>query len=75
MFVLKLEEVYYIRRKDFTDPRYFLKEFDVEDPLLQTIKWTPTIITAKEFITEEAVETFKYQFLRDRPCEIVRITN
>lgn len=74
MFILKLKEVYVIRRKDFNDPRYFFHTLD-NDTTIDLVRWTPVIARAKEFITEEAVETFKYEFLKDRPCEIIRIEN
>lgn len=75
MFILKLAEVYVIRRKDLIDPRFFLSYFDYEHFAFELAKWTPTIAKAKEFTTEESVETFKYEFLHNRPCEIIRIQN
>lgn len=75
MFVIKLAEIYLIRRKDLLDPRFFLSHFDHEHFAFELAMWTPTIVRAKEFFTEESVETFKYEFLQDRPCEIIRIEN
>ncbi len=74
-FHLKLAEVYVIRRKDLLDPRFFLSHFDYETFPFELAKWTAVIERAKEFPTEESVETFKYEFLQSRPCEIVRIQN
>jgi len=35
--------------------------------------WTSQITKAKIFTTDESVEEFKYHFLHDRTCDIIRI--
>jgi hypothetical protein len=77
MFVIQMEEVFLIRRKDFKLPEFFLVEYSL-NPIsadLDIAKWTSFVKRAKEFYTEETVETFKYEYMRARPCEIVRIRN
>ena len=66
-------EIFLIRRKDFVDPRFFLQEFDYEKYNFLYARWTANKQRASEFRTEEAVETFKFEFLQHYPCEIIRL--
>jgi len=63
--------VYMIKRKDSTDPLFFL--FDVINTNIDVALWTPTMFKAREFYTEESVEEFKYKYLKNRPCEIIMV--
>lgn len=63
------EVIYMIRHKEF-DPFFFL--YDAVDlPNVATVLWTPNQRKAREFYSEESVETYFYEKLRDRPCEII----
>ena len=63
--------VFMIRRKDVNDPFFFLFDILVAD--IDIALWTPVEFKAREFYSEQSVEDFKYQFLNNRPCEIVMV--
>lgn len=71
MLVLPADRVYMIRRKDIRTPQFFL--YDVVELTLSTAIWTPRADDAREFYTEESVETFLYERLRGRPAEIIMV--
>jgi len=59
-----------IRRK--SPQQWFLVDI-YEERLARPVIWTPRLMQAKVFLTEEDVEEFKYAFLRARPCEIIEV--
>lgn len=59
-----------IRRK--SPKQWFFCEI-YEEYDTQPVIWTPHLLRACKFYTEEAVEEFKYAYLRSRPCEIIEI--
>lgn len=69
------EEVYVIGRRDYIDPKFFLREIMVApDAAIDFCAlWTANPVRAEGFKTEEAVEEFKAQWLRRYVCEIIRI--
>lgn len=71
--LIPAEVFYMIRHKEVRDPYFFL--YDAVDyvPNVDTVLWTPNRHKAREFYSEESVETYYYEKLRDRPCEILRI--
>lgn len=60
-----------IRRNDI-DPWYFLYD-DIMVNEIAAVLWTPNKYKAREFYSEESVETFLYERLRNRPCEIIMV--
>jgi hypothetical protein len=80
MFYIKREHEYLIRRTDFIDPNYYLLDvlrdqhsiIDAGEPKLEVVRWTAVLNRAWAFPSEEAVETYKYEYLRHKPCEIIR---
>ena len=71
--LIPADTIYIIRHKELYDPFFFL--YDAIDilPDVDTVLWTPNQNKAREFYSEESVETYFYDKLRDRPCEIVCI--
>ena len=68
--LIPAETVYMIRRKDLRDPYFFL--YDCLHGVNAAL-WTPNKMNAREFYSEESVETFFYEKLRNRPCEIILV--
>lgn len=69
--LIPADVIYMIRHKELHDPFFFL--YDAVDivPNVDTVLWTPNQQKAREFYSEESVETYFYERLRDRPCEII----
>lgn len=59
-----------IRRK--SSQQWFLVDI-YEEQMARPVIWTPRLLQAKLFLSEEDVEEFKYAYLRLRPCEIIEI--
>jgi hypothetical protein len=71
--LISAETIYMIRRKDLFDPYFFLYDY-LEIPIdIQAVLWTPNKFKAREFYSEESVETFFYEKLNNRPCEIIMV--
>ena len=65
--------IYMIQHKVRRNPAMFLFS-RIELPSdVDTIMWTPKMFDAQEFYSEKSVETFKYNFLRGRPVEIILV--
>ena len=75
IFLPTESSVYMIRRKYTLNPEFFLNDFVQTAPVIDlgAVLWTPNKFKAKEFYSEESVETFLYDHLRDRPCEIIMV--
>ncbi len=68
------DTIYMIRRKDLFDPRFFLYDYlEAERQRIDAVLWTPNKFKAREFYSEESVETFFYEKLMSRPCEIIMV--
>ena len=66
--ILPTDNIYMIRRKDLFDPHFFLYDWiDI------AVIWTPNKLKAREFYSEESVETFFHEKLHNRPCEIIMV--
>jgi hypothetical protein len=74
VLIIPADRIYMIRRKDMTDPRFFLLDTITQDEFTLPIAyWTPVMLDAREFYTEESVETYLYEKLKHRPCEIIMV--
>ena len=68
------ETIYMIRRKDLLNPYFFLYDYlEAEKQRIDAVLWTPNKFKAREFYSEESVETFFYEKLMSRPCEIIMV--
>ncbi len=68
------DTIYMIRHKDLFDPRFFLYDYlEAERQRIDAVLWTPNKLKAREFYSEESVETFFYEKLMNRPCEIIMV--
>jgi len=68
------ETIYMIRRKDLLNPYFFLYDYlEAERQRIDAVLWTPNKFKAREFYSEESVETFFYEKLMSRPCEIIMV--
>lgn len=71
--LIEPESVYMIRHRKLR-PVFFLYDcIDTDYLKLDTVLWTRIQYKAREFYTEESVETYMYEKLRSRPCEIILI--
>ncbi len=70
--LIPADRIYMIRRKDIIDPFFFLYD-GLEAPDVDIVLWTPSLVKAREFYTEESVETYLHDRLSNRPCEIVKV--
>ena len=70
--LIQPDNVYMIRRKD-RNPYFFLYDCIETDQLMEYVLWTPNKFKAREFYTEETVETFMFSKLANRPCEIIMV--
>lgn len=50
---------------------WYYSTIELYDP--KPVVWTSQITKAKIFISDEHVEEFKFHFLHDRACDIIRI--
>lgn len=66
------DKIYMIRRTDQFDPWFFLYD-RLDVPQVDIILWTPNQLKGREFYSEESVETFLYENLQQRPCEIIAV--
>jgi hypothetical protein len=72
--IIPPEITYVIRRTDTYDPFFFLYDcIDMYDLNIDTVLWTPNRHKAREFYTEETVETYLFDNLKNRPCEIIMV--
>lgn len=60
---------YAIRRKDPSPIEWYFR--DVLEEHSNGVVWVKFLPKAKIFYSEEAVEEFKFAFLKRRPCEII----
>jgi hypothetical protein len=60
-------------RKRMHEPWYLV---EVKHELIASpVVWAPRLALARIFPSEEEVETFKYNHLQGRPCEIIELKN
>ena len=71
--LIQPDTVYMIRRIDLYDPYFFLYDRLENDVDVDFVLWTPNKFKAREFYSEESVETFFYEKLQNRPCEIIMV--
>ena len=71
--ILPVDNIYMIRRKDLIDPHFFLYEWIDSAITMNGVLWTPNEMEAREFYSEESVETFFHEKLHNRPCEIIMV--
>ena len=72
--LLTAETIYMIRRKDLINPHFFLYDcLETGQIDIDTVLWTPNKFNAREFYSEKSVETFLYEKLNNRPCEIIMV--
>ena len=69
--LIPAESIYMIRRTDQYNPWFFL--YDCIEAPYDIVLWTPNRYKAREFYSEESVETYYYENLRQRPCEIIAV--
>ena len=62
---------YVIRYKKIKDPFWYF--LDIEETTPVQVIWVPRIRAAFTFSTEQRVEEFKADWLRNRPVEILRM--
>ena len=70
--LIPADVVYMIRRKDLHDPTFFLYD-SIDLQYTEAVLWTPSQYKAREFYSEESVETYLYEKLKQRPCEIIMV--
>lgn len=63
--------IFVIRRKQKTKA-WFLHDVESTSQL-RTVIWTPRLVIARAFPSEEDVEEFKYANLRHQSCDIVEV--
>ena len=73
MNLIRPVNIYMIRRKDLFDPHFFLYEWIDSAIAMDAVLWTPNKMKAREFYSEESVETFFHEKLYNRPCEIIMV--
>lgn len=72
--LLSADNIYMIRRKDLFNPYFFLYDWiDTADIDIDAVLWTPNKWKAREFYSEESVETFFHEKVSNRPCEIIMV--
>ncbi len=71
--LLPADNIYMIRRKDLFDPHFFLYDWIDTDIAIDAALWTPNKWNAREFYSEESVETFFHEKVSNRPCEIIMV--
>lgn len=64
------EHLYAIRQRSFKD--WYIKDVN-ESSATNIVIWVPQLATARIWTSEEEVEEFKYQFLKNRHCDIIWI--
>lgn len=69
--LIPADVIYMIRHKEINDPFFFLYDAIELPPNIDTVLWTPNQHKAREFYSEESVETYLHEKLRNRPCEII----
>jgi len=72
MIIIEPDSVYMIRHRKLR-PFFLYDCIDTDYLNLDTVLWTRIQYKAREFYSEESVETYMYEKLHSRPCEIILI--